>query len=118
VLEGISMQEQVDEVTGLSRKVITISKDPNLRPRVSIKDTHGKTLKIPGTEREARYLLPVGANITVNEGQELEAGDIIAKIPRETTKTKDITVVCRASRSFSRHASPRKRPSSARSTAS
>ncbi|HSA60576.1 MAG TPA: DNA-directed RNA polymerase subunit beta' [bacterium] len=91
VLEGVSMQEQVDEVTGLSRKVITISKDPNLRPRVSIKDSHGKTLKIPGSEREARYLLPVGANITVSEGQTLEAGDILSKIPRETTKTKDIT---------------------------
>jgi DNA-directed RNA polymerase subunit beta' len=62
-----------------------------LRPRVSIKDSHGKTLKIPGTEREARYLLPVGANITVTEGQALDAGGIIAKIPRETTKTKDIT---------------------------
>ena len=91
VQEGMSMQEQVDEVTGLSRKVITISKDPNLRPRVSIKDSHGKTLKIPGSEREARYLLPVGANITVSEGQAVEAGDIISKIPRETTKTKDFT---------------------------
>ncbi len=91
ILEGVSMQEQVDEVTGLSRKVITVSKDPNLRPRISIKDPHGKTLKIAGGEREARYLLPVGANITVTEGQEVEAGDIISKIPRETTKTKDIT---------------------------
>ncbi len=91
VTEGVSMQEQVDEVTGLSRKVIIVSKDQNLRPRVSIKDTQGKTLKIPGSEREARYLLPVGANITISEGQEVVAGDIIAKIPRETTKTKDIT---------------------------
>ncbi len=91
ILEGLSMQEQVDEVTGLSRKVITQSKDTELRPRVSIKDDSGKTLKIPGVEREARYLLPVGANIVMQEGQEIEAGDVIAKIPRETTKTKDIT---------------------------
>jgi len=93
--EGGSMQEQVDEVTGLSRKVITESKDPDLRPRVSIKEagkgSGHKTIKIPGSEREARYLMPVGANIIVSEGQEVQAGDIIAKIPRETTKTKDIT---------------------------
>jgi DNA-directed RNA polymerase subunit beta' len=91
ILEGVTMQEQVDEVTGLSRKVVTESKDPDLRPRVSIKDSHGKTMKIPGSEREARYLLPVGATITVTEGQKVEAGDIITKIHRETTKTKDIT---------------------------
>ena len=92
IVEGVSMQEQVDEVTGLSRKVVTSSKDPDLRPRVSIKDPKsGKTKKIPGTEREARYLMPVSANIIVTEGQEMDAGDIIAKIPRETTKTKDIT---------------------------
>ncbi len=91
ITEGVTMQEQVDEVTGLARKVITESKDPNLRPRVSIKGEGGKTLRIPGTEREARYLLPISANIVVTEGQEVVAGDIIAKIPRETTKTKDIT---------------------------
>ncbi len=91
IVEGVSMQEQVDEVTGLSRKVITESKDPNLRPRVSIKGKDGKTRLIPSSEREARYLLPVGANIVVTENQEVEAGDIISKIPRETTKTKDIT---------------------------
>ncbi|MBI3540914.1 MAG: DNA-directed RNA polymerase subunit beta', partial [Deltaproteobacteria bacterium] len=91
IVEGMTMQEQVDEVTGLARKVISESKDPDLRPRVSIKDPSGKTKKIPGGDREARYLLPVHANVIVTEGQELEAGDIIVKIPRETTKTKDIT---------------------------
>ncbi len=91
IVEGFSMQEQVDEVTGLSRKVVIESKDPNLRPRVSIKDEHGVTKKIPGTERDARYLLPVGANIVVPEGQKVDGGDVIVKIPRETTKTKDIT---------------------------
>ncbi|PIR17310.1 MAG: DNA-directed RNA polymerase subunit beta' [Deltaproteobacteria bacterium CG11_big_fil_rev_8_21_14_0_20_49_13] len=91
IVEGLSMSEQVDEVTGLAQKVISISKDPNTRPRISIKDTDGKTLKIPGSERDARYLLPVGAHIVVGEGNAMQAGDIIAKIPRETTKTKDIT---------------------------
>jgi DNA-directed RNA polymerase subunit beta' len=91
VIEGVTMQEQLDEVTGLSRKVITESKDADARPRISIKDVDGKTKKIPGSTQEARYFLPVGANIYVAEGDTVEAGDVIAKIPRETTKTKDIT---------------------------
>jgi DNA-directed RNA polymerase beta' subunit len=91
VIEALTMNEQVDEVTGLSRKVIVEykDKDSEIRPRVSIKDDHGKTIKIG--DSEARYLLPVGANIMVKEGEEVHAGDVIAKIPRETTKTKDIT---------------------------
>ncbi|MBI3752972.1 MAG: DNA-directed RNA polymerase subunit beta' [Deltaproteobacteria bacterium] len=89
--EGKTMREQVDEVTGLSSKVVAAYKEGDLRPRISIKDEAGKTLKISGTVIEARYLLPVGAVITVNEGGSVKAGDIICKIPRETTKTKDIT---------------------------
>jgi DNA-directed RNA polymerase subunit beta' len=84
------MSEMLDEVTGLSRKVIIESKDPELRPRISIKDDRGAT-KDAGSGGAARYLLPVGANITVNEGDAIDAGEVIAKIPRETTKTKDIT---------------------------
>ena len=91
ILEGVTMQEQVDEFTGLSRKVIIESKDAELRPRISIKDERGKTMNLPGSSSQARYLLPVGANIFVSEGDDVEAGDIIVKIPRETTKTKDIT---------------------------
>ncbi len=91
IIEGATMQEQVDEFTGLSRKVIVESKDPDLRPRISIKDEKGKTLNLPGSASQARYLLPVGANIFISEGDAVEAGDIIVKIQRETTKTKDIT---------------------------
>ncbi len=91
IVEGITMQEQLDEVTGFSTKVISESKDPESRPRVSIKDERGRTLKLPGTEAVARYLLPVGAHIVVAEGDMVHQGDVIAKIPRETTKTKDIT---------------------------
>ncbi len=91
IIEGKTMQEQVDEVTGLSRKVIVEYKGANLRTRVSIKDEKGRTVKLPGTNSVARYLLPVGANIVVSEGDKVKAGDIVAKIPRETTKTKDIT---------------------------
>jgi DNA-directed RNA polymerase subunit beta' len=91
LLEGLTMEERVDERTGLSTKVIIDCKDLDKRPRVSIKDTDGKTLRLPGSEAYARYLLPVGAHIHVVEGQAVDAGDVIAKIPRETTKTKDIT---------------------------
>ena len=91
VIEGKTVQERVDEVTGLSRKVIIEFTDADLRPRISIKDKEGKTAKAGSAGGTARYLLSVGVNIGVNEGDRVEAGDIIAKIPRETTKTKDIT---------------------------
>jgi DNA-directed RNA polymerase subunit beta' len=91
IIEGVTMQEQVDEFTGLSRKVITESKDAELRPRISMKDEKGRTMNLPGSASQARYLLPVGANIFISEGDLVEAGDVIVKIPRETTKTKDIT---------------------------
>ncbi|MFH1757102.1 MAG: DNA-directed RNA polymerase subunit beta' [Pseudomonadota bacterium] len=90
-VEGVTMQEQLDEVTGFSTKVVSEAKDPEARPRVSIKDERGRTLKLPGSEAMARYLLPVGAHIVVTEGDMVHQGDVIAKIPRETTKTKDIT---------------------------
>jgi DNA-directed RNA polymerase subunit beta' len=89
IVEGITMEEKVDERTGLSTKVIVDTKDVEKRPRVSIKDQAGVTTRI-GTA-EARYLLPVGAHLNVVEGQNVAAGDVIAKMPRETTKTKDIT---------------------------
>ncbi|MBN1256055.1 MAG: DNA-directed RNA polymerase subunit beta' [Deltaproteobacteria bacterium] len=91
ISEGVTMQEQVDEVTGHTHKVIIESKDPDLRPRISIKqerlDAEGKK----SMETEARYILPIGSNIYVKEGEPVEAGDVLVKIPRETTKTKDIT---------------------------
>jgi DNA-directed RNA polymerase subunit beta' len=91
ITEGKTMQEQLDEVTGLSRKVIVEFRGTDLRPRVSIKDKKGKTAKVPGSNAVARHLLPVGSNLVVSEGHKVSAGDILAKIPRETTKTKDIT---------------------------
>jgi DNA-directed RNA polymerase subunit beta' len=91
IIEGATMQEQVDEVTGHTHKVIIESKDPDMRPRISIKqerlDAEGKK----SMETEARYILPIGSNIYVKEGEPVEAGDVLVKIPRETTKTKDIT---------------------------
>ena len=92
IVEGVTMTEKLDEVTGLSRKVIIESRAADLRPRISIKDKNsGETLKLPNSTLDARYLLPVGANIVVQDGDEISAGDVLAKIPRETTKTQDIT---------------------------
>ncbi len=92
IVEGVTMTEKLDEVTGLSRKVIVESRAADLRPRISIKNPQsGETLKLPGSTLDARYLLPVGANIVVQDGDEISAGDALAKIPRETTKTQDIT---------------------------
>ncbi|MBI5025405.1 MAG: DNA-directed RNA polymerase subunit beta' [Nitrospirae bacterium] len=91
IVEGVTVKEEVDEVTGLAHKVI-IEYPANTRPRISIKDEHGKTtLKIPSTNNPARYLLPSGAHVLVEKGDMVYPGDVIAKIPRETTKTKDIT---------------------------
>jgi DNA-directed RNA polymerase subunit beta' len=92
IVEGVTMVEKLDEVTGLSRKVIIESRAADLRPRISMKSkTTGDTLKLPNSTLDARYLLPVGANIVVQDGDEIEAGEVIAKMPRETTKTQDIT---------------------------
>ncbi|MGW8181709.1 MAG: DNA-directed RNA polymerase subunit beta', partial [bacterium] len=91
IIEGVTVKEEVDEITGLSHKVI-IDYPGNMRPRISIKDEHGRvTQKIPGTSAPARYLLPAGAHILADKGDIVSPGDILAKIPRETTKTKDIT---------------------------
>ena len=92
IVEGVTMKDEFDEVTGLSRKVIIEHTGQTLRPRVSIKDESGKTAKVPGgSNTVARYLLPVGAHIFVEKGAVVHPGDVLAKIPRETTKTKDIT---------------------------
>jgi DNA-directed RNA polymerase subunit beta' len=91
LVDGVTISEQVDEVTGLARKVVIASKDPDARPRLSIKGADGQTRKLLHSDADARYMLPEGANIVVTDGDEVDAGEILAKMPRETTKTKDIT---------------------------
>jgi DNA-directed RNA polymerase subunit beta' len=80
---GETIKEEVDEVTGMSQPVIIDSADEKRQPTVLIRDAKGKI--------QRRYLLPSGAHLIVTKGQEVHSGDILAKIPRETTKTKDIT---------------------------
>jgi DNA-directed RNA polymerase subunit beta' len=83
VVDGVTVREEVDEVTGFARKVILESPDERRQPQIVVRDEDGKPLK--------KYLLPSGALLMVSDQSQVFAGDILAKIPRETTKTKDIT---------------------------
>ena len=80
--EGVTFDEETDQVTGLSHMVVKESPDEKKQPRLEIR-TGSRVLKV--------YQMPVRANLMVGDGEQVEPGDIIAKIPRETTKTKDIT---------------------------
>src|SRR5205085_3724356 len=73
IIEGVTMNEQLDEVTGLSRKSIIESRDAESQPRLVIEDDKGNPKTLPGNEQPARYNLPVGATITVNAGDQVDA---------------------------------------------
>jgi DNA-directed RNA polymerase subunit beta' len=90
IIEGKTYQEKVDEATRLSSQSIIEYRSTNFRPSVSVIDADGNEKPRPGVQIPATYPLPVGALIMVKDGQEIKAGDIIAKKPRETSKTKDI----------------------------
>jgi len=87
IVEGVTVREEFDEVTGLARKVVIEDPEGRLQPGIIIR-SEGQT---EAAGERHRYPLPVGANLSVTDGAEVYAADIIAKIPRETTKTKDIT---------------------------
>jgi DNA-directed RNA polymerase subunit beta' len=92
LVDSVTVQEKFDEVTGLSRRVVIETKSGDLRPRVTMKDpSTGDTKKLPGSELDARYLMPVGAHIVAMDGDHIDVGAILAKIPRESTKVQDIT---------------------------
>ncbi|MEA2061518.1 MAG: DNA-directed RNA polymerase subunit beta' [Thermodesulfobacteriota bacterium] len=88
---GLTVQEQIDPVTGKVSRTIIEGKTTDVRPRVSFRDKDGKSVKLPGSNSVARYYLPVNAVMLVDDEDEVMAGDVIAKLPRATTKTKDIT---------------------------
>ncbi|MFZ4712770.1 MAG: DNA-directed RNA polymerase subunit beta' [Bacteriovoracaceae bacterium] len=94
LIAGSTLSEQIDAVTGLSHRLIMETKnkeDASLQPRIVLHDDEGKPIIVPGTKRIASYRLPMGSNVVVTEGTKIAAGDVIAKVQRETTKTKDIT---------------------------
>jgi DNA-directed RNA polymerase subunit beta' len=85
LIDGLTTQEQVDEITGNMQVVVTESNDEKRFPTVIVRPEGG------GRSEEKRYLMPTHAHLMVADGETLHAGDVIAKIPRATTKTKDIT---------------------------
>ena len=94
LIDGVSVSEVKDEATGISSKVVvdwkTGLKKKDLNPSIYILDEKGNTLVLP-TGSSARYIISTGTVISSNNGDEVKAGDIIAYIPREDSKTKDIT---------------------------
>ena len=81
--DGIVFAEEVDERTGLSSRVTVENPDVTIQPQMLIKDARGRTLN--------KYFIPLGAHLLIENGQKVLSGEVLAKIPRETTKTKDIT---------------------------
>jgi DNA-directed RNA polymerase subunit beta' len=95
-VDGSTVQEQSDEVTGLTSRVVTDPKQRSsagkeLRPMVRLIDEHGGQINLPGTEIPAQYFLPAGAIVGVKDGGEVKVGDVLARIPQESSKTRDIT---------------------------
>ena len=97
VEEGATVAKQTDDVTGLSTLVVIDSKRRSasasklLRPTVKLLDENGEEVKIPGTDTAVSMAFPIGAVISVREEQEIGKGDVLARIPQASSKTRDIT---------------------------
>jgi DNA-directed RNA polymerase subunit beta' len=93
--EGVTVAKQVDDVTGLSTLVVIDPKRRGaakvIRPQVKLLDASGKEIKIPGTEHAVTIGLPVGGLVQVRDGQDINPGEVLARIPMEGQKTRDIT---------------------------
>ncbi len=94
LVDGVSLREVLDESTGIASKTVTDwrqqTRGADLKPRIALRDKKGEIITL-ANGLEARYFLPVGAILTVTDGQEVHAGDVLARIPRESSKTHDIT---------------------------
>ena len=90
LVEGKTYQEKIDEATQMASQSIIEYRTTNFRPSISVCDDAGEIKNRPGSTIPATYTLPVGALIMVKNGSEVKAGDILARKPRETSKTKDI----------------------------
>ena len=94
LVEGLSMREVMDDATGITSKVVVDWKQQprgaDLRPRVTLRDEGGNVIQL-GNGLEARYFMSVDAILSVENGQKVNAGDVLARIPRESSKTRDIT---------------------------
>ncbi len=94
LIDGVSIAETTDDATGISTKAVvdwkTQSKNTDLKPRITLRDSKGNVVK-KADDNEARYYLVPDSILSVKDGQKISAGDVIARLPKETTKTKDIT---------------------------
>ncbi|MCW3473019.1 DNA-directed RNA polymerase subunit beta' [Limobrevibacterium gyesilva] len=94
LLEGVTLVERMDEVTGLTSKVVVDYKQNargvDLRPRLQLKDAKGEVVRLPNNT-DARYFLSPDSILSIENGAEVAAGDVLARIPREGSKTRDIT---------------------------
>ena len=96
IVEGVTVSKELDDITGLSSVVVIDSKQRSssareLRPMLKLVDSKGNQLNIPGTDIPAHHFLPANAVITAVDGQEVSVGDVLARMPQESSKTKDIT---------------------------
>ena len=92
--DGVSLAETTDDATGIATKTVidwkTQSKNTDLKPRITLRDDKGNVIK-KADDNEARYYLVPDSILSVKDGQKIYAGDVIARLPKETSKTKDIT---------------------------
>jgi DNA-directed RNA polymerase subunit beta' len=96
VEEGVTVAKQIDEVTGLSTLVVIDAKrrspsSKGVRPQVKLLNESGEEVKIPGTEHAVTISFPIGALIVVRDAQQVGVGEVLARIPTESQKTRDIT---------------------------
>ncbi len=96
LVEGVTVDKQVDEVTGLTSLIVRDPKQrsassKDMRPMVKLVDSKGGDVFIVGTDIPAQYFLPGGAIVRVTDGAEVSIGDVLARIPQESSKTRDIT---------------------------
>ncbi|MEE8343369.1 MAG: DNA-directed RNA polymerase subunit beta' [Gammaproteobacteria bacterium] len=95
-MDGVTVQRHTDEITGLTNLIVSDPKQrgsagKDLRPMVQLLDEKGKELQIAGTDLPAHYYLPAGAIVGLQDGVMVEVGDVVARIPQESSKTRDIT---------------------------
>jgi DNA-directed RNA polymerase subunit beta' len=94
LVEGVSMREVIDEATGIASRVVfdwkQQPKGADLRPRITLRDDAGEVIEL-ANGLEARYFMSVDAILSVENGAQVQAGDVLARIPRESSKTRDIT---------------------------
>ncbi|PPR71965.1 MAG: DNA-directed RNA polymerase subunit beta' [Alphaproteobacteria bacterium MarineAlpha3_Bin2] len=94
LVDGLSVMEKMDEVTGIASKVVIdwkqLPKGSDLKPRITLRDKKNNVITLDN-DQEARYFLSVDAILSVEAGQAVHAGDVLARIPRESAKTRDIT---------------------------